>query len=141
MSALRKAYKDASAQAGTLTQPIPLYAQQAAQIDKLEEILEELTTTMREFSIEISGIDMAIGIADAHSLVLVPFTLQDDAVGNSGILVDSSSSGSAEWFDLLTSEQTFVEFLAQEAVYRAQRQEQAGYIAEYLAGKPDISVP
>lgn len=120
--------------------PKPVSAAQIAQLDGLEDILSALSSDDCGFGIELSGLDMAIGICNDDSSVLIPFTLQDDMQGGSRILVDSTGVAPAA-FDMLSDAESFVKFIAVEQRYRIDRQNCTLGIAEYLLKKPMPATP
>lgn len=120
--------------------PKPVSAAQIAQLDGLENILNALSSDDCGFGIELSGLDMAIGICNDDSSVMIPFTLQDDMQGGSRILVDSTGVAPAA-FDMLSEAESFVKFIAVEQKCRIERQNCTLGIAEYLLKKPMPATP
>ncbi len=135
MTDLKTIYTRTTSQKVAVFAPKTVSSTQAAQLNKLEDILTALSSVDCSFSIELNGLDMAIGICNDASSVMIPFTLQDDRQGGSRILVDSTGVAPVA-FDMLSDEVSFVKFLAVEQRDRVLRQNMAMGIAGYLVPTP-----
>ncbi len=140
MTDLKAIYTSVASQRVAVYAPKIVNLAQAAQLDKLEDILTTLSSDDCGFSIELNGLDMAIGISTDDSGVLIPFTLRDELKGGCRILVDRTGAAPVA-FDMLSDEVSFVRFLAVEQQDRIQRQNCTMGMADYLANKPAPATP
>jgi|GEM_PF-6273445 len=135
MSHLKEIYRVHAELNADPSELLPMTESHKEQLDALENILDQLTGEGQEFSIELAGLDMAVGIQTETDMVMIPFTLRDQNDGSVQVQFDRNDRTPAN-FDLVKNAEPFVAFLASELPARAVRMQQVRHMVDYLSSKP-----